>query len=63
VEYHFLNELRFMLSLVFSPESKNIASSLADNDDLAFSTIDTDVYIYIYIYIYIEESSLIFKCS
>jgi hypothetical protein len=31
-----------MLSSVFFPESKNIASSLADNDDLAFSTVDTE---------------------
>jgi hypothetical protein len=42
VEYHFSNELQSMLSSVFSPESKNIASSLADNDNLAFSTVDTE---------------------
>jgi hypothetical protein len=30
VEYNFLNELQCMLSSVFSPESKNIASSPAD---------------------------------
>jgi hypothetical protein len=35
-------ELWCMLSSVFFPESKNIASSLADNDDLAFSTVDTE---------------------
>jgi len=42
VDCHFSNELQCMLSSLFSPESKNIASSPTDNDDLAFSTIDTE---------------------